>query len=377
MGALRATLLVSSVCRPPVPRPSTPPLRGGRLSESLLLARPFAAPAVLAITTGLRVGMAPDTDGSHAASSPSPRPVRGRRRRRDRRTPELFVVGELVPQCPPPADAVQTRRALAAALRADRTLGRGGLAMAMAPSRLSVARLAGPSAPLAAALRPPPANATKSYAKPNKKPVESNLCSTFGIAFSPCGWLGHQAGTPCPRRIVLHPRLIGWRITQNWFQRRQGLCRWPPPPPRPGATLLRPRHPGRTALTIRRARSRGPLATLRLNYPCCPDQPRHSPNAGFMISEFVWSWGRRARAGRQKKQAQPSYHRLTKRCLAPGLTLSRRCPGRARRYQCPADDGNGRRRTSARPPALPPPRPSPGLVVPRGVMPGRYTLGRG
>ncbi len=187
-------------------------LRGAELSEPLLL-RAARGARCLAITTGLRVGHGAERGGS-LLLPPAPRGVA-------RQVAALVLASTAAPGAGGPRGAADTAEPFTcglirhgpAARRRRYVRAVGGAALADAA--LAVLWQAGPVpgwAPLAALVLLPlsAAVAADRYAS-----LGHRLCG---------GWLVTCTGSLVRRRSVLSADgIIGWRIHQSWFQRRQGL----------------------------------------------------------------------------------------------------------------------------------------------------------
>ena len=173
-------------------------LRGAELSEPLLL-RAAGGARCLAITTGLRVGRGAEHGGS-LLLPPAPRAVASNVAAVVLGVPVEYLTGDLVRH----GAAARRRRYLRSAgpvavLTAVLTLA---WAVGHAPAWPWVASLA--ALPLAAAL-----------AADRYRSLGHRLAG---------GWLITRTGSLVRRRSVLSTEgIIGWRIHQSWFQRRQGL----------------------------------------------------------------------------------------------------------------------------------------------------------
>jgi putative membrane protein len=173
-------------------------LRGAELSEPLLL-RAVGGARCLAITTGLRVGRGAERGGT-LLLPPAPRPVA--------REVAAAVLG--IPAGPVTGDLVRHGRA-ARRRRYSRALACACaviLAVAIVSLTGHAPAWAWPAAlialPLAAAL-----------AADRYRSLGHRLIG---------GWLVTRTGSLIRRRCILSTDgIIGWRIHQSWFQRRQGL----------------------------------------------------------------------------------------------------------------------------------------------------------
>ncbi|HEU5421527.1 MAG TPA: PH domain-containing protein, partial [Streptosporangiaceae bacterium] len=173
-------------------------LRGAELSEPLLL-RAAGGARCLAITTGLRVGHGAERGGSLLVP-PAPRQVAAQAAAAVLGTGPVPVTGELVRHGP-----AARRRRLVRALGAAALIIAGVLAAGLAgamPGWVWLASLV--LLPVAAAL-----------AEDRYRSLGHRLAG---------GWLITRTGTLVRRRSIMSAEgIIGWRVHQSWFQRRQGL----------------------------------------------------------------------------------------------------------------------------------------------------------
>jgi putative membrane protein len=173
-------------------------LRGAELSEPLLL-RAAGGARCLAITTGLRVGRGAEHGGS-LLLPPAPRAVASDVAAAVLGVPVEYLTGDLVRH-----GAAARRR------RYFRAVG----AVAVAIAVLAVAWSTGhaPAWPWESALA----------ALPLAAALAADRYRSLGHRLAD-GWLITRTGSLVRRRSVLSTDgIIGWRIHQSWFQRRQGL----------------------------------------------------------------------------------------------------------------------------------------------------------
>lgn len=173
-------------------------LRGAELSEPLLL-RAAGGARCLAITTGLRVGHGAERGGSLLVP-PAPRQIAAQTAATVLGTGSGLLTGELI-RHGPAARRRRHVRALGGAALVVAGLAAAGLAGAV-PGWAWLPSLA--LLPLAAVL-----------ADDRYRSLGHRLDN---------GWLVTRTGSLVRRRSVLSAEgIIGWRIHQSWFQRRQGL----------------------------------------------------------------------------------------------------------------------------------------------------------
>jgi putative membrane protein len=189
-------------------------LRGAELSEPLLL-RGAGGARCLAITTGLRVGHGAERGGS-LLLPPAPRAVAAAVASA---VLETAVIG--------PAGAVGAAGGWAAELLAGKLERHGPAAR-----RRRFVRAAGGAGVLAAAgiaawaAGPLPAWAGLGslILLPLSAVLAADRYASLGHRLAG-GWLVTRTGSLIRRRSVLSTEgIIGWRIHQSWFQRRQGLA---------------------------------------------------------------------------------------------------------------------------------------------------------
>jgi putative membrane protein len=181
-------------------------LRGAEFSEPLLL-RLVGGARCLAITTGLRVGEGAEHGGSLLLPA-APRPVARQvtaavlatTGRAGGSAADQLVTGDLVRHGP----AARRRRYVRALAGALVLIAGGGLAWRAGVIPVWVFAVTLVLLPLAAALA-------------------ADRYRSLGHRLSD-GWLITRTGSLVRRRSVLSTDgIIGWRIHQSWFQRRQGL----------------------------------------------------------------------------------------------------------------------------------------------------------
>lgn len=173
-------------------------LRGVEISESLLL-RAARGARCIAITTGLRVGRGAEHEGS-VLVPPAPRDVV-----LDVAATVLAVPGEL---CSGPLE-----RHGPAARRRRYTRALAGAVMIVAVTGAAVRAQHGPAWAWIASFALLPAAAA----------LAADRYRSLGHRLA-AGWLVTRTGTLARRRnIIATDAIIGWRVHQTWFQRRQGL----------------------------------------------------------------------------------------------------------------------------------------------------------
>jgi putative membrane protein len=173
-------------------------LRGAELSEPLLL-RAAGGARCLAITTGLRVGRGAEHGGS-LLLPPAPRAVASNVAAAVLSVPVDYLTGALVRH----GAAARTRRYIRSA---------GAVAGLAAVLAAAWATGHAPAWPWQAALATLPLAAA----------LAADRYRSLGHRLAG-GWLITRTGSLVRRRSVLSTDgIIGWRIHQSWFQRRQGL----------------------------------------------------------------------------------------------------------------------------------------------------------
>ncbi len=173
-------------------------LRGVEISESLLL-RAARGARCIAIATGLHVGRGAERDGS-VLSPPAPRAVALHVAMSVLGLPEDLCAGPLV-QHGPAARRRRYVRALA------------GAAAVITAVYLATRAQDGPAWVWISSLALLPAAAL----------LAADRYRSLGHRLAG-GWLVTRTGTLARRRnIISTDAIIGWRIHQTWFQRRQGL----------------------------------------------------------------------------------------------------------------------------------------------------------
>jgi putative membrane protein len=173
-------------------------LRGAELSEPLLL-RLAGGARCLAITTGLRIGRGAEHGGS-LLLPPAPRRVATDVAAAVLQVPAELLTGGLTRHGP----AARRRRYV-------RALG-GAVVVVAAMAALGLAGIVPAWAAWASLILLPAAAA-----------LAADRYASLGHRLA-SGWLVTWTGTLVRRRSVLSvDGIIGWRIHQSWFQRRQGL----------------------------------------------------------------------------------------------------------------------------------------------------------
>jgi len=173
-------------------------LRGAELSEPLLL-RAAGGARCLAITTGLRVGRGAEHGGS-LLLPPAPRAVASNVAAAVLSVPVDYLTGALVRH----GAAARTRRYIRSA---------GAVAGLAAVLAAAWATGHAPAWPWRAALATLPLAAA----------LAADRYRSLGHRLAG-GWLITRTGSLVRRRSVLSTDgIIGWRVHQSWFQRRQGL----------------------------------------------------------------------------------------------------------------------------------------------------------
>jgi putative membrane protein len=173
-------------------------LRGVEISEPLLL-RAARGARCIAITTGLHVGRGAERDGS-VLVPPAPRAVARRVASAVLGLPEDICSGPLEPHGP-------------AARRRRFTRALAGAVLIIAAVYLATWAQGGPAWVWAASFALLPASAL----------IAADRYRSLGHRLAG-GWLVSRNGSLARRRnIISADAIIGWRIHQTWFQRRQGL----------------------------------------------------------------------------------------------------------------------------------------------------------
>ncbi|MGN6792453.1 MAG: PH domain-containing protein [Streptosporangiaceae bacterium] len=173
-------------------------LRGVEISESLLL-RAARGARCIAIATGLHVGRGAEREGS-VLSPPAPRAVALYVATAVLGLPEELCAGPLI-QHGPAARRRRYVRALA------------GAAAAIAAIYLATRAQSGPTWVWVSSFALLPAAAM----------LAADRYRSLGHRLAG-GWLVTRTGTLARRRnIISTDAIIGWRVHQTWFQRRQGL----------------------------------------------------------------------------------------------------------------------------------------------------------
>jgi putative membrane protein len=173
-------------------------LRGAELSEPLLL-RIAGGARCLAITTGLQVGRGAEHGGSLLVP-PAPRRVASDAAAAVLQIPAELLTGGLTRHGP----AARRRRYV-------RALG-GAAVVVAAAAALGLAQIVPAQVAWASLILLPAAAA-----------LAADRYASLGHRLAD-GWLITRTGTLVRRRSVLSvDGIIGWRIHQSWFQRRQGL----------------------------------------------------------------------------------------------------------------------------------------------------------
>ena len=194
-GTLRVTRGLLSVRATTI---SLARLRGVEISESLLL-RAARGARCIAIATGLHVGRGAEREGS-VLSPPAPRVVALHVATAVLGLPEELCSGPLI-QHGPAARRRRYVRALA------------GAVAVIAGIYLATRAQNGPTWVWVSSFALLPAAAL----------LAADRYRSLGHRLA-CGWLVTRTGTLARRRnIISTDAIIGWRVHQTWFQRRQGL----------------------------------------------------------------------------------------------------------------------------------------------------------